>query len=135
MSSKAKRAEKSIEEYEKKREWECNLSLIGSIMLTCGKLAGVDAESVYADFANIENKLPKRAEWSIRTLCDWFIENYYNVSEEQKKYIVVAYDNKGVLTPIVTLMAGEEIYPVRPDGVYHGILTAPSRLETEFVYA
>lgn len=134
MSNKSKRLQKKVEEYNKRRRWECDHSLLGSIMMTLGHLNGTSYEKIYKDYTNIEKKLPA-GDYSVKSLCDYFIEKYYPIKEEYKKNLVLCLDKEKQYTPVVTIKTEEGLWPVSPDGVVRGVLVRPSRIEYEYVYS
>lgn len=132
--------QKQVEQHEKELRYNCNSCLIGSIMLTIGKLAGKRDKDVYKDFENILNKLPKQDEWSIYSLCEYFC-SYYRLRDEYKKRLILCYDKQNVMSPLVTLITEDretgkdKIWPISSDGEYTGILAKPERLQYELIYS
>lgn len=133
MSSKTKKISKDVEEYEKRRAWECDHSLLGSIMMVLGHLNGTSYEKIYKDHINVEKKIPA-GDYSVKSLCDFIMEKYYPIKEEQKKLLVLCLDKEKQYTPVVTIKTEDGLWPVSPDGVFRGVLVRPERIEYEYIY-
>lgn len=139
MSSKSKKLEQNIENHERQVRFDCDNCLIGSVMLSVGKLAGKRDKDIYHDFENILQKLPKQDDWSIYTLCEWF-SSFYKLKDKYKQRLVLVYDKQNVLTPLVTIMTDDletgepKIWPIASDGTLTGILAKPERLGYELIY-
>lgn len=139
MSSKTNKIQKNVENYERQVRFDCDNCLIGSVMLSIGKLAGKRDKDIYHDFENILQKLPKQDEWSIYSLCEWF-SSYYKLKDKYKQRLVLCYDKQNVYTPLVTIMTDDletgepKIWPISSDGSLSGILAKPERLRYEKIY-
>lgn len=142
MSNRISKIKEEVENYERELEYNCNHCTIGSVMLTLGKLAGKSDKEIYKDFSNILEKLPRQDEWSIYTLCNFFIDSYYHISDEQKSHLVLCYDKENVMSPLVTIITNDllcdddepKLWPIASDGSLTGILAKPERLQYEKIY-
>lgn len=141
MSSKSNKIAKTVENRERQIQFDAEHCLLGSILLTLGKLSGQKEKQIYQDFSNIIDKLPQRENWNVRELCDWIINNFYKIKEDYKQNLVLVYDNKGVMSPLVTIMTADnetgednKIWPVASSGEMTGILLHEDRLAVEKIY-
>lgn len=139
MSNRISKIKENVENHERQVRFDCDNCLIGSVMLSVGKLAGKRDKDIYHDFENILSKLPKQDEWSIYTLCEWFCK-FYRLKYEHKKRLVLVYDKENVLTPLVTIMTDDnetgepKLWPIASDGTLTGILAHSERLGYELIY-
>lgn len=139
MSNRISKIKEEVEKHERQVRFDCDNCLIGSVMLSVGKLAGKRDKDIYHDFENILQKLPKQDEWSIYTLCEWF-SSFYKLKDKYKQRLVLCYDKQNVYTPLVTILTDDletgepKIWPISSDGTLTGILAHEDRLEIEYIY-
>lgn len=124
------------------------LTLIGSIIATTGKLVGRTKEQSLADFHYYEKHFDEleggKETTTIKELCDFFVEKY-NVPENYKNYIILLTDKRKRMTktPLVTLCTDDyKILPIGNDLVPKGLIMewyrlaedASDSIDVEFVY-
>lgn len=134
MSSKLKRMKDQAENYERLRKYEMYGTIIGSAIITIGKLAKKTEEELMKDFDMFRDG--HNSLWdckNIKEVCDYLIK-FYNVSEEYKDNIVFVYDEDNVYTPIVTLEVENNILPLDPNGMTLGILNHLDKAVVEYMY-
>lgn len=134
MSSKAKKIEEQAENYGKMKRYTMYGTVIGSAIVTIGKLAKKTEEDLVKDFDMFsDNTNPLWDCKNIREVCDYLIK-FYDVSDEYKDNIVLVYDEDNVYTPIVTLEIDDTILPLDPKGMTLGILNHLDQAVVEYVY-
>lgn len=124
MSSKAKKIEKNVETNKNQNVHHmCNCTA-GSAICTIGKLAGKTEEEVLDAFNALRKDFPVKVN-TIRELCDYLI-GYFGADEKYKENIVLVYDERNTMTPLVTVEyqteEGNILCPIPSDGTYTGIL-------------
>ena len=103
MSSKAKRIEEKAEAYGKMKKYTMYGTVIGSAIVTVGKLAQKTEEDLVKDFDMFsDNTNPLWNCKTIKEVCDYLIK-FYDVADDYKNNIILVYDEDNVYTPIVTL--------------------------------
>lgn len=132
MSSKAKKIAKNVKTNKNQNVHQmCNCTA-GSAICTIGKLAGKTEEEVLDAFNALRKDFPVKVN-TIRELCDYLID-YFGMDEKYKENIVLVYDERNIITPLVTVkyQAEEEsiLCPIQSDGTYTGIM---SHLSEEWV--
>ena len=134
MSSRVNKIREIAESDRKLKEYTLYGSLIGSVIVTIGKLSGKTENDMISDFARFSKDEELAKSKNILEVVDYIISDY-KMSEEYKKYIVLCYDEKNRYTPIVTLVDDDGyIQPLDRDGNYLGIL-AQDDFEMEHIYA
>lgn len=135
MSSVAKRMEKNVEANKKFRTYALYGTVIGSCIVTIGKLVGKTEEDLIKDFDMFsKNTNPLWNCKTIEEVCDYLI-NFYKVDKDKyKENIVLVYDEDNVFTPIVTLKVDGIILPLDPSGMTLGILNHPDVAVVEYVF-
>ena len=122
----AKRVEKQVKETAAYSKYCAENSLLGSVIITCCKLAGKKESTAIRKYLEITRNLDKWSdEWKCAMdIIDYFVD-YYKV-KKYKENIIMVVDSKNIYTPLVTLVANvddEEIcLPLSEDGAYNGIL-------------
>ena len=133
MSSLVKKIQKNVEANRKLEQYTLYGSLIGSIIVTIGKLVGKKEDEMIKDFARFSKDEELAKSKNILEVVDYIIKDF-NMPEEYKKYIVLAYDENGKYTPVVTVVDDEGyVQPLDRCGVYNGIL-AQGDFEMEYIY-
>ena len=132
MSNRVKKIVKEAQENKNQNVYHmCNCTA-GSAICTIGKLAGKKEEEVLESFNAIRKDHSVKVN-TIRELCDYLI-GYFGMKEEYKENIVLVYDERNIMTPLVTVEyntpEGNIIYPISSDGNYTGIL---ANLDKEWV--
>lgn len=91
-------------------------SLIGSCIVTVGKLAKKSEKDLMFDFLILtHSKEFKKCENTFE-VCD-YLWDYYKVPEKYKKNVVMLIDEDEIYTPRVTLEVENTILPLDPDGI------------------
>ena len=132
MSNRVKKIVKEAQENKNQNVYHmCNCTA-GSAICTIGKLAGKKEEEVLESFNAIRKDHSVKVN-TIRELCDYLI-GYFGMKEEYKENIVLVYDERNIMTPLVTVEyntpEGNILYPISSDGNYTGIL---ANLDKEWV--
>lgn len=134
MSSKAKKIEKQAENYSKMKRHTMYGTVIGSAIVTIGKLAQKTEEDLVKDFDMFsDNTNPLWNCKTIKEVCDYLIK-FYDVIDDYKENIVLVYDEDNVYTPIVTLEIDDTILPLDPNGMTLGILNHLDQAVVEYIY-
>lgn len=138
MSNRVKKIVKEVQENKNQNVYHMYNCTAGSAICTIGKLAGKKEEEVLDDF----NKLRKDSSVkvnTIRELCDYLI-GYFGMDEKYKDNIVLVYDERNIMTPLVTVEyytpEGNILCPISSDGNYTGIMNYLDRefVSIEYVY-
>lgn len=133
MSNKVSKIRESAESDRKLKEYTLYGSLIGSCLVTIGKLSGKTENDMISDFARFSKDEELAKSKNIKEVCDYIIADY-KMPEEYKKYIILCYDENNRYTPIVTLVDEEGyVQPLDRNGNYLGIL-AQEDFEIEYIY-
>lgn len=133
MSSKAKKLESNIENNKKLKLFTLYSTLMGSIIVTMGKLVGKTEEEMLDDFAYYSKDEELFKCKNIKEVCD-YVKRDYGVVEEYEKYIVLCYDEANKYTPLCTLVDDEGyVQPLDRDGNYLGVL-AQDDFEMEYIF-
>ena len=132
MSNRVKKIVKEAQENKNQNVYHmCNCTA-GSAICTIGKLAGKKEEDILVSFNALRKDHSVKVN-TIRELCDYLI-SYFGMKEEYKDNLVLVYDERNIMTPLVTVEyntpEGNIIYPISSDGNYTGIL---ANLDKEWV--
>lgn len=124
MSSKAKKIAKNVKTNKKQNVYEMSSCTAGSAICTIGKLAGKTEQEILDDFNTLRKDFPVKVN-TIREMCDYLI-GYFGMDEKYKENIVLVYDERNIMTPLVTVEYhtedGDILCPISSDGTYTGIL-------------
>ena len=133
MSSVIKKIKENAEANKKLKTYTLYGSLIGSIIVTIGKLAQKTEDEMIKDFARFSKDEELSKSKNILEVVNYIIKDF-NMPEEYKKYIVLCYDENDKYTPIVTLVDDEGyVQPLDRDGTYLGVL-AQDDFEMEYIF-
>lgn len=122
MSSKANKLEKKVEGEKAAKMFTLYGSLIGSIIVTIGKLSNKTEDFMLEDFAKLANDKEIAKCKNVQEVCDFIIERY-EMAECFKNNLVMVYDDENKYTPIVTIIDEDGyILPLDREGNYNGIL-------------
>lgn len=133
MSNKVSKIRESAESDRKLKEYTLYGSLVGSCIVTIGKLSGKTENDMISDFARFSKDEELAKSKNITEVIDYIIKDF-KMPEEYKKYIVLCYDENNRYTPIVTLVDEEGyVQPLDRDGNYLGVL-AQDDFEIEYIY-
>ena len=133
MSNAVKRVKENVKANKRLKSYTLYGSLVGSIIVTVGKLVGKTEDEMIKDFARFSKDEELFKSKNILDAVNYIIKDF-NMSEEYKKYIVLCYDEEGRYTPIVTVVDGEGyVQPLDRDGNYLGVL-AQDDFEMEYIF-
>lgn len=133
MSNQVKKIKKNVEADKKLKTYTLYGSLIGSIIVTIGKLVEKTEDEMIKDFARFSKDEDLANSRNILEAVNYVIKDF-NMPEEYKKYIVLCYDENNKFTPIVTLVDDEGyVQPLDRDGTYLGVL-AQDDFEMEYIF-
>lgn len=132
MSNAVNKIKKNVTANKRLKSYTLYMSLMGSIIVTVGKLVGKTEDEMIEDFARFSRDKELLKSKNVLEAVNYII-NDYKMPEEYKKYIVLCYDEEGIYTPIVTLVDDEGyVQPLDREGTYSGILSKD--FEMEYVY-
>lgn len=138
MSNRVKKIVKEVQENKNQNVYHmCNCTA-GSAICTIGKLAGKKEEEILEAFNALRKDFSVKVN-TIRELCDYLI-GYFGMKEEYKENLVLVYDERNIMTPLVTVEyhtpEGNILYPIPSDGTYTGIMNYLDRewVSIEFIY-
>ena len=132
MSNVVNKIKKNVTANKRLKSYTLYMSLMGSIIVTVGKLVGKTEDEMIEDFARFSRDKELLKSKNVLEAVNYII-NDYKMPEEYKKYIVLCYDEEGIYTPIVTLINPEGyVQPLDRDGTYSGILSKD--FEMEYIY-
>lgn len=138
MSNRVKKIVKEVQENKNQNVYHmCNCTA-GSAICTIGKLAGKKEEDILVSF-NALRKDPSVKVNTIRELCDYLI-GYFGMDEKYKDNLVLVYDERNIMTPLVTIEyhteEGSVLCPISSDGTYTGIMNYLDRewISIEYIY-
>lgn len=133
MSNAVKRVKENVKANKRLKSYTLYGSLVGSIVVTIGKLVGKTEDEMIKDFARFSKDEELFKSKNILDAVNYIIKDF-NMSEEYKKYIVLCYDEEGRYTPIVTVVDDEGyVQPLDRDGNYLGVL-AQDDFEMEYIF-
>lgn len=132
MSNAVNKIKKNVTANKRLKSYTLYMSLMGSIIVTVGKLVGKTEDEMIEDFARFSRDKELLKSKNVLEAVNYII-NDYKMPEEYKKYIVLCYDEEGIYTPIVTLVDPDGyVQPLDREGTYSGILSKD--FEMEYVY-
>lgn len=130
MSNKVKSIRKNVEAKRKLEEYTLYGSLIGSIIVTLGKLVEKNEQEMLEDFAYYSKDEDLFKCKNVREVVE-YIKRDYGVIEDYEDALVLVYDENNLYTPAVTLEVNGNILPLDRNGTRLGIL---SHLGEEGIY-
>lgn len=134
MSNKIKKIRENAEANNKLKTYALYGTVVGSCIVTIGKLAKKTEEDLIKDFDMFsDNTNPLWNCKTIKEVCDYLIK-FYDVLDDYKENIVLVYDEDNVYTPIVTLEVDNNILPLDPSGMTLGILNHLDKAVVEYIY-
>lgn len=138
MSNKISKIVKNVEANKNQNVYHmCNCTA-GSAICTIGKLAGKTEDEILDAFNALRKDFPVKVN-TIMELCDYLI-GYFSMDEKYKENIVLVYDERNIMTPLVTVEyhtpEGNILCPISSDGNYTGILANLDKewISFEYVY-
>lgn len=133
MSNAVKRVKENVKANKRLKSYTLYGSLVGSIIVTVGKLVGKTEDEMIKDFARFSKDEELFKSKNILDAVNYIIKDF-NMPEEYKKYIVLCYDEEGRYTPIVTVVDEERyVQPLDRDGNYLGVL-AQDNFKMEYIF-
>ena len=133
MSNKVSKIKNNVENEKRLKEYTLYGSLIGSVIVSIGKLVGKSESDMISDFARFSKDEELYKCGNIKEVCEYII-NDYKMPDDYKKYIVLCYDEENRYTPLVTVVDDEGyVQPLDRDGNYLGVL-AKDDFEMEYVF-
>lgn len=133
MSNAVKRVKENVKANKRLKSYTLYGSLVGSIIVTVGKLVGKTEDEMIKDFARFSKDEELFKSKNILDAVNYIIKDF-NMPEGYKKYIVLCYDEEGRYTPIVTVVDDEGyVQPLDRDGNYLGVL-AQDDFEMEYIF-
>lgn len=136
MSSKANKLRENVEADKKLKLYTLYGTLVGSVIVTFGKLVNKTEEEMLEDFAYYSKDEELFKCKNIKEVCD-YIKKDYGVIEDYEDNIVLIYDEKNVYTPVVTIMDEDGVvYPLDRDGNAIGVLAhlGSEEVKVEYIY-
>lgn len=136
MSNKIKKISKDVLARQNYKKYVLYGSIIGSCVITIGKLAGKTENELVAEFDKLRNNDNFSKCNNIQEVCNWLID-YFKVDEQYKNNIVLVYDEDERYTPMVTLEVDGTILPLDPAGTSLGVLSmigVKDNIVYEYVY-
>ena len=133
MSNRVKQIKENVENNRRLKAYTLYGSLIGSVIVTIGKLVKKTEDEMIEDFARFSKDEELYKCGNVKEVCEYIIKDF-NMPEEFKKYIVLCYDEESRYTPIVTLVDDEGyVQPLDKNGTYMGVL-AKDDFEMEYIF-
>lgn len=130
MSNRISKIRKTAEANKKLKKYTLYGSLVGSIIVTLGKLVNKTEAEMLNDFeyySQDENLFKCK---NIKEVCE-YIKRDYGVIEDYEKNIVLIYDENNRYTPCVTLEVDDVVLPLDKNVISIGIL---SHLDEDSVF-
>lgn len=136
MSSKAKKIEKSAKAEESLKKYEMYGSIAGSAIVSIGKLAKKTEAELIKEFELLKNDEEFFECKNVVEMCEYLFK-YFSVDEIYKDNVIILFDEREILTPMVTLLVDDTILPLDPEGkVFTGIFANIDKdyINYEFVF-
>ena len=119
MSNLVKKIQKNVEANKKARQYYVESCLVGTAMLSIGKLAGLSESEIVEKFYEIKDDFPEVK--NIQEMCNFLIK-YLGMPEGYKDRIVLIYDENELYGPLITIEVDECYLPVSESGIYPAIM-------------
>lgn len=119
MSNRVKKIRDHAEASKKLKEYYVESCLVGTAMLSIGKLAGLSESEIVEKFYEIKDNFPEVK--NIQEMCAFLIE-YLGMDEVYKDRIVLIYDENEMYSPLITIEVDEVYLPVSESGIYPAIM-------------
>lgn len=136
MSSKAKKIKENVEADKKLKLYTLYGTLVGSVIVTLGKLVNKTEDEMLKDFAYYSKDEALFKCKNIKEVCE-YVKKDYGVPEEYEDNIVLIYDENDRYTPVVTIMDEDGIvYPLDREGNAIGVLAhlGSDSVKVEYIY-
>ena len=130
MSSTVKKIEKSVKRTENVKKYELYGSLLGSCIVSIGKLSGKTEKDLLQKFDILKKDAAFAQSKNVIEACDYLIR-YFEMDEKYKDNLILVYDEDNVYTPLVTLEIDGQILALDPNNTPLGIL---AHLDKDSVY-
>ena len=123
MSNRVNKIKENVKANENLKLYTLYGTLVGSIIVTIGKLVNKTEEEMVSDFARFSKDDELAKCKNIKEVCDYIIKDY-GMADCFKKNLVLIYDKDNKYTPIVTLADEEDnVLPLDRNGTYVGVLS------------
>lgn len=133
MSNRVKKIKENVEADKKLKLYTLYGTLVGSVIVTLGKLVNKTEDEMLEDFAYYSKDEDLFKCKNIKEVCE-YIKRDYGVPEEYEDSIVLIYDKNDKFTPIVTIVDEDgTVYPLDRYGTYLGVL-AQDDFEMEYIF-
>ena len=133
MSNAVKKIQENAEANEKLKRYTLYGSLIGSVIVTIGKLSGKTEPEMLDDFARFSKDEELYKCGNVKEVCDYIIKDF-KMPEEYKPYIVFITDPSNLYTPLITCVDNEGyVQALDKNGNYMGVLSRPD-FDMEYIY-
>ena len=135
MSNKVNKIKENVEANRKLKSYTLYGSLIGSIIVSIGKLVGKTEEEMIEDFAKFSKDEELAKCKNVLEVCD-YVSSLYNLDDNYKQNLVLVYDDNNMYTPVVTLCVDGAVLPLDKNGNYLGVLSkiGEEDIEIEYIY-
>ena len=122
MSSRVQKIQKNVEAKQKLALYTLYNSLVGSCIVSIGKLANKTEDFMLEDYGKLSTDEEFAKCKNVQEMCDYLI-NRYEMADCFKNSLVLIYDEDNLYTPVVSIMDEEGyILPLDRNGNYNGIL-------------
>ena len=123
MSNRVNKIKENVKANENLKLYTLYGTLVGSVIVTIGKLVNKTEEEMVSDFARFSKDDELAKCKNIKEVCDYIIKDY-GMADCFKKNLVLIYDKDNKYTPIVTLVDEEDnVLPLDRNGAYVGVLS------------
>lgn len=130
MANAVKKIRENMEKSQNLKKYMMYGSLIGSCIVTIGKLAQKSENELIEEFDKLYNDEEFAKCKNVVEVCDYLV-TYFKVNKKYLDNVILVYDENNVYTPCVTLELDNTILPLDPYGMGLGIL---AHLDNESVY-
>ena len=135
MSNKISKIKENVEAGRRLKSYTLYGSLIGSVIVSIGKIVNKTEDEMIEDFAKLSKDEELYKCNNVKEVCD-YVAKYYGLCEEYKKNLVLVYDTRNMYTPVVTLCVDDTVLPLDKNGSYMGVLSkiGEDYIEVEDIY-
>lgn len=130
MANAVKKIRENMEKSQNLKKYMMYGSLIGSCIVTIGKLVQKSENELIEEFDKLHDDKEFAKCKNVVEVCD-YLADYFKVDKKYLDNVILVYDENNVYTPCVTLELDNAILPLDPDGMGLGIL---AHLDNESVY-
>lgn len=130
MANAVKKIRENMEKSQNLKKYMMYGSLIGSCIVTIGKLVQKSENDLIEEFDKLHSDEEFAKCKNVVEVCD-YLAKYFKVDNKYLNNLILVYDENNVYTPCVTLVLDNSILPLDPSGISIGIL---AHLDNESVY-